>query len=1152
MSITVPTVKVLWTRAHNCCAFPTCPQLLTEDSVDAATGDGFVTIVGEQAHIRSPKTGGPRHDPDYDSSKLNSYENLILLCPTHHTIIDANNGAGYTVDQLVAIRKKHEKQQERREHIDKTLRAYVGQQYNKDDQILFEQVDLSGPSVDSMFVDVPFACRTDLAIAEVLQQIAEKHPPELEALESSEGQVVTGSAQALLHPGWEGSALLVGGPGQGKSTLLQYICQFHRARMLDKTGYTGEAQSLGELTAVVRWTIRLDLRDYARWSVTYLNRDRGKAEKGSRKGRKQAKEKPEWPLLEQYIAAEVKRVTRKEFEPTDVAVLIETQPVLIALDGLDEVANLKLREQVSNEIVDFEGRVSSDSANLVILVATRPGATTSALWSSTAFPRFNLRRLSHGLRLLYLRRWASVASLSNDAKEKLERTFIDNENVPHVRELASYPMQLAILLHLLHRRGLLPQRRTELYSEYLKTFLDREQNEHKEPLLATERELIEACLAYLGWYIQTKAEQGTSSGSIRRSELQKVLREYLAGNQDGQKLADQIFTAFTSRVLCLVEREKDWFQFDVQSLREYFTATYIFDEGKRDARDEYFTAMLRRPYWSNVCRFYVGKYSPAEVRDIRHLLEELAKEPDLGLHPMLRSTATWFLNDRTYERQKDAVLQDVVDFVLEGPGVVLAEDGLLDVSAGSALSLSKGAGRVQVVQHVKGRLTSETDENVRAALLATLRRHAGAEDKLADWWWGEYDQTWAWFRVAAHLGIFAGMTRKRESALAEFLTSNSSMTDWMTALLIAGGYDGSDNDMLGIVQADINEGAGEVLRGAERSSSVGRLLQGASVALLRNAATSATSTTRTRLRGKSQATVLSAVVQATAKLGTWPGADANTSVWQARLMEIAKAWGDGWVLFQAVTCLPSSLDLGALAATVRIQHPELSVRLTAQADARANRRNANWWRQRLSTATTDATKREWLFGMLACAYSQVVIDLAGELNGVVNELSPKHFTAIRESLRNFRKLGLSHQLVLHDALRLNQVTLSVRSLWLVRVVATDGSVEQIDKRLAGSFADLLRSESGDLRELTRVVGGGKKIPFDTFKGHRSALPPGGWASNVKIGAMRTKVPEEVLTAPANWPADLVQRAVEHVEKRMLSGLSIVADVAGTNSWFEDD
>lgn len=356
---------------------------------------------------------------------------------------------------------------------------------------------------------------------------------------------------------------------------------------------------------------------------------------------------------------------------------------------------------------------------------------------------------------------------------------------------------------------------------------------------------------------------------------------------------------------------------------------------------------------------------------------------------------------------------------------------------------------------------------------------------------------------------------------------------------------------MGIVVNEINEGAVEVLRGADRSTSVGRLLHGASVALLRATGSSQTSTTRTRLRGKAQATVLSAVVGATAKLGNRPGADANASVWRERLIEIAKAWGNGWVLFQAVACLPADLDLNTMATTVGSQQPELSARLIAEAEARANRKNTDWWRTR-STTTRDDSKREWLFGVVTCAYTQVVIDLASELDSVVNSLSPKHFAAIRESLRNFRKLGHSHQLVLNETLRLNQVTLSARSLWLVRAVATDGSIEQIDKRLTGAFADLLMSEPGDLRELTRVVGSGKKIPFATFKGHRSALPSGGWASNINIGAMTANTPEEVLKAPADWPAHLVQRAVEQVEKRMLTGLSTVAGVASTNAWFEGD
>lgn len=1154
MAVTTRTVKVLWTRARNCCAFPACRRLLTEDSVDATTGSGFVTIIGEQAHIRSKRVSGPRHDPEYDQSSLDSYENLILLCPTHHTMIDAENGAAYTAQALVEMRGKHENQQRRQEYVEKTLRAYVGQQYNEDDRVLFEQVDLRGPSVDSMFVDVPFACRTDLAIAGVLQAITQKHPPERELLELATNQVVTGSAQALLHPDWVGNALIVGGPGQGKSTLLQYICQFHRARVLERRTYTGEEQSLADLTDVVRLPIRLDLRNYARWAVQHVNRGRSKSKTDRQLQNERGRtEKSQWPLLEQYIAAEVHRVTGKAFKPTDVTTLVETRPALIALDGLDEVADLEHRENVSKQIVDFEGRVSPDSANLVILVATRPGAATSALWSSPAFPRLNLLRLSHGLRLLYLRRWASVAELSDEAKEKLERTFVDNADVPHVRELASYPMQLAILLHLLHRRGLLPQRRTELYSEYLKTFLDREQNEDKEPLLATERDLIEGCLSFLGWYIQTNDEQGMSSGSIRRVELQRVLRKHLSGNQNGQKLADQIFTAFTSRVLCLVEREKDWFQFDVQSLREYFAATYMFDEGKRDARDDHFTAMLRRPYWSNVCRFYVGKYSPAEVRDIRHLLQELSKETNLGLHPMLRSLATLFLSDRTYERQKDAVLQSVVDFVLEGPGAILAEDGLLDLSAGSALSLTEGAGRAQVVQHLKNRLVSEDDESMRAALITMLRRHADPEARLVEWWWSAYVRTWEWFRAASQLGALASVTRKQESDIAEVLATNPSTTDWATALLVDGGYSGSDNSILRIVQNEINEGAIETLHEIDPSTPVGKLLNGASVAILHASEGNQVSASRTRPRCRTGATVLSKVVSATTRLGTTPDSHASTSVWQERLIEIASAWGNGWVLFQAVVRLPRRLDLSTLEITVRSQQPELSARLKIEAEARANRGEASWWRNQLTAAATEAGQREWLFSVLASAHSQVVIDLASEINDSVSALSPKHFSAIHESLRNFRGLGVGRQLVLEDALRLNQVVLSARTLWLARVVATDGSAEQIDKRLtAPALTDLLRAEPGDLRELVRIVGRGKKIPFATFGGHRAALPAGGWAGDLNIGVLSVKTSKEVLARPSDWPPDLVQRAVEHIERRLLSQLGTLAEVARSDSWFDND
>lgn len=461
---------------------------------------------------------------------------------------------------------------------------------------------------------------------------------------------------------------------------------------------------------------------------------------------------------------------------------------------------------------------------------------------------------------------------------------MDNQHVPHIRELASYPMQLAILLHLLYRRQLLPQQRTELYREYLRTFLDREQTEDKEPLLSEQRQVIEDIHAFLGWYLQTKAEEGTSAGSIERDELKKLLRDHLAGREDGQKLAEQLFSAFSTRVLCLVERDTGSFQFEVQSLREYFAALYIFEnapiKGVGNSRDDCLNALLQRPYWSNVCRFFVGMFSKVEVRGIRQNLRDLSATPEFGLHPLLRSTAALLLDDRTYEGQADEPIQDVVDFILKGPGVVLAEDGLLDVS-GSALLLSERAGRAQAVQHLKDRLTTDCPPVVRAALANALRRHAIAEDNLMGWWWGQFDSTLQWLDTAARIGALGALNSQQTAMLTKLLTVVTSESVWLTDLLAQGGYNGSADKILTICKGEINAGACDTLFAVDRTTSVGRLIEGAAVAQLRAtpAATDrirASSNARTRLRRNSNGTLLAEVVEATDQLRALRGASATT------------------------------------------------------------------------------------------------------------------------------------------------------------------------------------------------------------------------------------------------------------------------------------
>lgn len=111
MSIGVVDRKRLWTLSGNRCAFPGCEQSL----VGAPPGGGEQhTIVGEEAHIRSSQEKGPRYDAGFPSASLDSYENLLLLCPTHHTLIDSQSGAGWTVQALIDMKAVHETQVEAR------------------------------------------------------------------------------------------------------------------------------------------------------------------------------------------------------------------------------------------------------------------------------------------------------------------------------------------------------------------------------------------------------------------------------------------------------------------------------------------------------------------------------------------------------------------------------------------------------------------------------------------------------------------------------------------------------------------------------------------------------------------------------------------------------------------------------------------------------------------------------------------------------------------------------------------------------------------------------------------------------------------------------------------------------------------------------
>jgi hypothetical protein len=101
MSIKQKDIKLLWGRAANRCAICRC-----ELSYEENTGDKTHPL-GEQAHIVAEEKAGPRGASILTKEERNSYANLVLLCPTHHTQID-KVCADYPVERLHLIKTNHE------------------------------------------------------------------------------------------------------------------------------------------------------------------------------------------------------------------------------------------------------------------------------------------------------------------------------------------------------------------------------------------------------------------------------------------------------------------------------------------------------------------------------------------------------------------------------------------------------------------------------------------------------------------------------------------------------------------------------------------------------------------------------------------------------------------------------------------------------------------------------------------------------------------------------------------------------------------------------------------------------------------------------------------------------------------------------------
>lgn len=394
--------------------------------------------------------------------------------------------------------------------------------------------------------------------------------------------------------------LLLGGPGQGKTTLGRILVQNYRAALLrgherlstdvqrtvDAVTRRANELDLPEVTNK-RWPFRIDLAQYA---ATVAGGD-------------------EVPLIK-FIAKEVEKVTGARTNADTIRKWLRSWPWLLILDGYDEVTAATSREQVASALTSLLQTIETTDADVLLIATTRPQGYGDELPSSLR--KLTLQELEPRDAVAYARQVTKERLLAADRVEEIIARIEEALRLEVTARLMRTPLQVMIMSLLLEFQQQIPNDRATLFESYYETIYGREVQKPGSlaSLLSEHQRDVLAIHMRAGLSLQIRAQNGhESDATMRTDELRSLIRARLESQEYSgvqlEHLVDNLTRASNDRLVLLSATGRNSVRFDLRSLQEFMAAKQL-TTALDDVVTKNLTAISKSAHWRNTWLLAMG------------------------------------------------------------------------------------------------------------------------------------------------------------------------------------------------------------------------------------------------------------------------------------------------------------------------------------------------------------------------------------------------------------------------------------------------------------------------------------------------------------------------------------------------------------------